>query len=238
MAKAFIANLSKPTIYNTLPFQIPRLIYTIIVSIPLIFRYFKSKAIEKVEEVLQKEEPVVEEVIDKKRTVRRRKPGFVPPEGSAHEVTYTENKNSNQTYTPVLPPVSGGLWTDDDLSDLIKLVKKYPGGTPDRWERIAECLGRSVSEVTYMANKMKNNAYKLPSHEEEEMDQPKIKEKTRGGKLGVNTETPPSNWSQIQQKALEDALSSYPKGVLDRWDRIAECVPDKTKVFTFVIPGS
>lgn len=37
-------------------------------------------------------------------------------------------------------------------------------------------------------------------------------------------------WTQSQQKLLEAALQQYPKGCSDRWDRIAKCVPSKSKV--------
>lgn len=63
------------------------------------------------------------------------------------------------------PVVSGGLWTDDDLSELVRLVKKYPGGTSGRWEKIAETMGRNVAEVTHMAAKLKENCYRVPGHE-------------------------------------------------------------------------
>lgn len=36
-------------------------------------------------------------------------------------------------------------------------------------------------------------------------------------------------WTQSQQKLLEAALQQYPKGCSDRWDRIAKCVPSKSK---------
>ncbi|KAM4688542.1 dnaJ homolog subfamily C member 1 [Discoglossus pictus] len=36
-------------------------------------------------------------------------------------------------------------------------------------------------------------------------------------------------WSQNQQKLLELALQQYPKGTAERWDKIAKCVPGKTK---------
>ncbi|XP_051817274.1 dnaJ homolog subfamily C member 1 [Antechinus flavipes] len=36
-------------------------------------------------------------------------------------------------------------------------------------------------------------------------------------------------WTQSQQKLLELALQQYPKGTSDRWDKIAKCVPDKSK---------
>lgn len=43
------------------------------------------------------------------------------------------------------------------------------------------------------------------------------------------TATAAGAWTQQQQKQLESALSQVPKGVSDRWDRIAELVPEKTK---------
>lgn len=60
------------------------------------------------------------------------------------------------------PSSSGGLWTDDDLAELIRLVKKYPGGTPARWETIAESMNRTVTEITFMAAKMKDQGFRLP----------------------------------------------------------------------------
>ena len=73
--------------------------------------------------------------------------------------------------------------------------------------------------------------------------------KTKGGKYGTNevadnTETEKSNedkptetpapppedvWSQAQQKALESSLTQFPKGTTERWERIANKVPGKTK---------
>ncbi|XP_023262732.1 dnaJ homolog subfamily C member 1-like [Seriola lalandi dorsalis] len=39
-------------------------------------------------------------------------------------------------------------WTEDELSFLSRLMVKFPGGTPGRWEKIAHELGRSVSDVS------------------------------------------------------------------------------------------
>lgn len=74
---------------------------------------------------------------------------------------------------------------------------------------------------------MKENGYKLPSEKEEEVPQIKVKQKTKKDTdLGDNVK----KWSQVQQKALEDALAKYPKGHAERWDKIADHVPEKTKV--------
>ncbi len=53
-----------------------------------------------------------------------------------------------------------GPWTDEDLTELAKLMKKYPVGTTERWEKIAEALNRSVTEVTHFARKLKDNAFR------------------------------------------------------------------------------
>lgn len=39
-------------------------------------------------------------------------------------------------------------WTEDEVSLLSRLMVKFPGGTPGRWEKIAHELGRSVTDVS------------------------------------------------------------------------------------------
>ena len=73
----------------------------------------------------------------------------------------------------------------------------------------------------------------------------KKKTKTKGGKQGIvedaemenetdetsvttKTETA-SDWTQIQQKELEQAIKTFPKGTEERWDRIASKVGGKSK---------
>lgn len=177
--------------------------------------------------------PEIEEVVQKPpRGPRKRKPGFVPPEGPNFESapSSTSGAGNSRENAGAAPPVSGGLWTDDDLTDLVQLVNnKFPAGTAKRWELIAEELGRSVAEVTFMANKIKTSNIKIGTEEEEVQEQPKVKQKTRV-KTDEQAEESAKKWSQQQQKALEEALAKYPKGCSDRWDRIGEYVPDKTKV--------
>ena len=61
------------------------------------------------------------------------------------------------------PANANQIWTDVDLAKLAKLIKKYPAGTPERWERIANILERLPWEVTKMAKKIKDNAYIIPT---------------------------------------------------------------------------
>ncbi|XP_062423698.1 dnaJ homolog subfamily C member 1 [Rhea pennata] len=58
------------------------------------------------------------------------------------------------------------------------------------------------------------------TEQEEDSDEERRKEKSR-----VSEEF----WTQNQQKLLEMALQQYPKGTSDRWDKIAKCVPGKSK---------
>lgn len=226
--------LEKPSITDTLPVQIPRLLWHFIISLPTTLGLIKTVVVQQIEEVTKApppEEP--EEVPVRVKTVRKRNKGFVLPDKPNFEISYSSNSELNASSPP--PVSSGGLWTDDDLAELVKLVKKYPGGTTGRWETIAEIMGRTVPEVTYMANKMKENCYKLPNEQEEEV-QVKVKQKTK--KEVDSGDESVKKWSQNQQKALEDALAKYPKGCAERWEKIADCVPNKTKVilrFVFVV---
>ena len=61
-----------------------------------------------------------------------------------------------------MPKNANQMWTDVDLAKLAKLIRKYPAGTLDRWEKIAEILERLPREVTKMAKKIKDNAYMVP----------------------------------------------------------------------------
>lgn len=216
--------LPKPSIFDTLPIQIPRLIWHTILSLPIALGMIKTAVEQKIEEANRPPTPEPEPIPTRIRTARKRNK-FVVPEGPNFEVpsTNTNTRESGSCVPP--PPMSGGLWTDDDLTELIRLVKKFPQGSSRRWENIAEALGRSVPEVTYMSNKMKENGYRMPSEQEEEV-QVKVKQKT---KKDVDLSDDVKKWSQVQQKALEDALARFPKGCTDRWDRIAEHVPDKSK---------
>lgn len=216
---------------NTLPIQIPCLIWWAITGLPQALLELKYLAAKKIDEaVTAAPEVKIEEIQKPQRGPRKRKPGFVPPEGPNFESSSsTSNDKQESIVASTTAPVSGGLWTDDDLQELVQLVNKYPGGTPKRWEQIAEELGRSVPEVTFMANKIKSSNFKIATEEEDVQEPVKVKQKTRV-KTDENAEESVKNWSQQQQKALEEALARFPKGCSDRWDRIGEHVPDKTKV--------
>ncbi|VDN99954.1 unnamed protein product [Rodentolepis nana] len=47
-------------------------------------------------------------------------------------------------------------WSQNEELALVQLTNKYPGGFPNRWSKIAQILGRSVSDVTAKASEIAN----------------------------------------------------------------------------------
>jgi len=92
-----------------------------------------------------------------------------------------------------------------------------------------------------MAAKMKENGYRIPGQSEsvaenivQESQQAVRKEKVKKSAGTANEKSmliPETNWTQEQQRALEAAIVKYRKtaGGGDRWQKIANSVPEKTK---------
>lgn len=242
--------IPRPSVFNTLPFQIPlfvwncpRMVKDIVVEMRELKRRQQAEREEEEAEERRQQE-AEEEFIQKKEGLKalKKRKVFVAPEKTDKELagyaSLSLREDSGEAVRAVnnstKSTISGGFWTDEDLIELIRLVKKYPGGMTNRWETIAELMNRSVSEVTFMAAKMKDHSYRVqtksevPAAEESSSaDAPKQKLKK---KADATIAVPVKDWSQEQQRALETAISKYPKGSsTDRWQKIANCVPEKTK---------
>lgn len=129
--------------------------------------------------------------------------------------------------------LSGGFWTDEDLTELTRLTKKYPNGTLSRWEVIAEHMNRSVQEVTFQAARLKEPTYRPSS---DSVAETIVQEATKKAKKVTATvaeekqAAAEATWSQEDQKLLETAIVKYPKTTAgDRWQKIANSVPGRTK---------
>lgn len=279
----------KPTCFDTVPFQLMRLCKYLIFLIPTIPGLIKEQWDEQQrlkEEKMREQEEYEAEKRRKEEEKQKKK------EMKAKRKTVNQFKEAAETeecllVSPeapeekVIPRNAHQMWTDDDLVELARLIKKIPGGSTERWERIADIMERYPEEVTKMAGKIKNNPSIVPKvqgvtgreekrlisdnclevgvgeqidsnsteseYSDEEVDEDgylvlkptkveeyvipeqKKKQKTKGGKLGEAEETEADVWSQEQQKSLETALSQFPKGTSERWDRIAGKVDGKTK---------
>lgn len=180
----------------------------------------------------------------KKEGIRRRKEKFAAREKTEEELRGFSKLNMDNVAKGIVRAVhpkesatgAGGFWSDDDLTELIRLVKKYPSGSAARWDTIGEAMNRSVTEVTFMAAKMKENGYRVPGHTDSVAENiiidatKKVKPKRPPVAAEAHTLASDTIWSQEQQQLLELAIVKYPKTVLtDRWQKISNSVPGKTK---------
>ncbi|XP_037027797.1 uncharacterized protein F54F2.9 [Bradysia coprophila] len=236
-----------PSMFNTLPFQIPKLIWNTPGAIKGIFQSYSQYKQEQAEIRLEEEkeaerlrlldEAFLREKEQKKEGIRKRKEKFAAKEKTDAELQGYSKLNpgragSGVTAVNTKEIFSGGFWTDEDLTELVRLVKKYPGGTPARWEVIAEMMNRSVHEITFMAAKMKENGYRVPGQTDSVAESivqdasKKLKAKRAANPIIV----PETTWSQEQQQLLELAIVKYPKTTVgDRWSKISNSIPGKTR---------
>ncbi|KAK7823819.1 hypothetical protein U0070_020490 [Myodes glareolus] len=84
--------------------------------------------------------------------------------------------------------------------------------------RMAEVVTRVEPEEKMRGKRQKD--FDISEQNESSDEENQRRERTR-----ATEET----WTQSQQKLLELALQQYPKGASDRWDKIAKCVPSKSK---------
>ncbi|ODN06282.1 hypothetical protein Ocin01_00433 [Orchesella cincta] len=232
--------LQKPSLLNIAPFQLCRGVKYLIFNLPgdilAHMQYMKEQKEEEEREQARVQEMLEEQkkIAEQPKKPRKRKTFAIPEkeydeDDDADDKDETESKETSKT--SVRPTyVSGGLWTDEDLAELAKLCSKFPGGTPERWEKISDALMRPVPEVTFMAKKIMEKLTKRPEEEEEYKPQVKVKVKTRkADAIAAGEIDNVANWSVEEQKYLEKALLTYPKGALERWDKIAMMVPGRTK---------
>ncbi|CAF3846804.1 unnamed protein product [Adineta steineri] len=147
---------------------------------------------------------------------------LTPTSSSFEDNQSSESRNSTRS------------WSDEEKQLLCKTIVRFPPGTPRRWEKIAEVIGRHVSQVTDMAKQIQNtvgssnnifqeNHLSSTSSSTTTIDQNIITEREQ-------SETMP-DWSQTDQHLLECALKNIPKDKpgADRWEQIALCIPGKTR---------
>jgi len=162
--------LPKPSWWNILPIQFGKLVIFLFTGGPAMAReILESIRLEKERRKQEKEEEEEEErrIIEeeerrkeKKAEKKARKRVFNIPErnGGCILESGTEPEDSPKVRSKPAPEaatvITGGPWTEEDFTELGRLMAKYPGGTPKRWVVIAEFMNRTVFEVTKMQNKV------------------------------------------------------------------------------------
>lgn len=145
--------------YNTAPFQLVRLGKYLIVQCPFdivkLVRFLQEERRKEQERLIQEKLEEEEKDIPPEPKKPRKRKTFQAPEKEFKDDDVESIKSVGCDFSkPEETFVSGGLWTDDDIAQLIKLCTKYPGGFPDRWNQISIIMRRPVGEVTHMAKKV------------------------------------------------------------------------------------
>ncbi|XP_069693165.1 dnaJ homolog subfamily C member 2 [Periplaneta americana] len=143
-------------------------------------------------------------------------------------------------------------WTNEELQLLIKAVKIFPAGTNQRWEVVANFINhhiqgqstqRTSKEVLAKAKDLHTSDYfqlKVAANQKAydafEKDQkanvqvPSAPSSSQSCEsCGVRRGENQTPWTASEQQLLEQALKTYPASTPERWDRIAECVPTRSK---------
>ncbi|KAJ8906875.1 hypothetical protein NDN08_003359 [Rhodosorus marinus] len=123
-------------------------------------------------------------------------------------------------------------WTEEEKSMLSKALAKFPGGTRDRWERVAEFVQtKNAAQCLAKVNSSKTARAQSVAAKTQKPDEGK---RVSGGArkdVAVLSDGPPNsfNFSKKQQAALEAAMKQCPPSLGDaRWTKVAEKVSQKT----------
>jgi len=149
---------------------------------------------------------------------------------------------------------TGAEWGTEELQLMIKSVNLFPAGTVNRWDVCAEFINqhsdappRAAKEVLFKAKEMQSGNFAM-NNLKEEVNKMAYENLQKGQKqevldraakeseasqrtetvsemMGVNN----SPWNPDEQKLLEQALKTFPSSTPERWERIAEAVPNRSK---------
>ena len=118
-------------------------------------------------------------------------------------------------------------WTKEDYALIAKALNKFPGGTQDRWKTIASFMGDGYTpkDAIELAKSLAQKGKTAVKGTQEKI----IKSNGAADEV-VKTETDEPEWTDKEQKLLEQALKKYPKDLppKERWTKISEAVPGKT----------
>jgi len=125
-------------------------------------------------------------------------------------------------------PKNTGPWTDEERTKMVELMNKWPGGTPDRWLRIAEALNRKESDVVKQLKTIKQSS--ISTLKTITIDKKDKSHVGTDGNVKAGDEEASDDWTKSQQQALEKALKVFTKDYEgDRWLEISKCVEGRSK---------
>jgi DnaJ family protein C protein 1 len=142
----------------------------------------------------------------------------------------TNSSSSSENTQSTDSIISTQPWSDEEKQLLCKTIVRFPPGIPRRWEKIADAVGRPVSQVTDMAKQIQNTVGVNSNIFQEHLPSPSSTV-TIDQNIITERQQYETVWSQTDQQLLECALKNIPKDTpsADRWEQIARCIPGKTR---------
>ncbi|CAH8850179.1 unnamed protein product [Trichobilharzia szidati] len=157
-------------------------------------------------------------------------------------------KSKSQETSATEGQTSSSKWTNEMIQILVKAVNLLPAGTPKRWEAIAAYVNQHVNGVSVTGKEVLKQA-KLLKEEDSTIRKTAntkafdsftntVKETDAVKNATITTHLEAEGfrpWTVVEQRALEQALKTYPSSVGDsgqgddRWQRIADVVGTRTR---------
>ncbi|TRZ01778.1 hypothetical protein DNTS_025602 [Danionella cerebrum] len=166
----------------------------------------------------------------------------------AEELRAQQNRAAEQSGGGGASGASGRGWNQEDLALLIKAVNLFPAGTNARWEVIANYINQhSSSGQKRTAKDVINKAKTLQKLDPQQKDEinrkafekfkkehsavpPTVDNAVPSERFdAVGSENNSTPWTTEEQKLLEQALKTFPVSTAERWERISEAVPGRSK---------
>ena len=135
-------------------------------------------------------------------------------------------------------------WSALEIQCLLKACNTIPGGTRERWEKIASYVREHAGVPHVRANdeiiEKSKEIQKLGKLALDKLDENELQNSLKK-KIDPRVEIPPPLtespseshetrlWTRAEQLSLEEGLRKYPASMENRWDRIADAIPGKTK---------
>ncbi|XP_041998133.1 dnaJ homolog subfamily C member 2-like [Salvia splendens] len=160
------------------------------------------------------------------------------PESSDHSVNSLSSEDSTAA-NGVSSGADQDSWSVVQERALVQALKTFPKDTNQRWERVAAAVpGKTVAQckkkITVMKDSFRSNNVADRGTEDSKDSSSQKEEATKvsaDSEAAVNDVSSSSDadiWSDVQEKALVQALKTFPKDTNQRWERIAAAVPGKT----------
>ncbi|KAH9499265.1 DnaJ sub C member 1 [Bulinus truncatus] len=153
-----------PKVIDLWPFQLSSFMFYTLYNLPgTVQMWLEERKERKAREEQAKAAALEDSKEDFIRKPKKKSQMELPEYTSEMIAKYSESQSSKKEFSADIKEkndssaLQKGDWTEDELVLLSKAVNKFPGGTHERWEKIAEMVGRSVTDVTAKAKESKGS---------------------------------------------------------------------------------